>query len=55
MPQYLLLLPGPSWRPMLGAVGTAGFFLLLTVKLVIPALVFGAFAIAMINLYAFND
>jgi cytochrome c oxidase subunit I+III len=47
-PQYLLLLPGPSWLPLLAALGTAGFFLLLTVKLVIPALVCGVFAVAMI-------
>jgi cytochrome c oxidase subunit I+III len=47
-PQYLLLLPGPSWLPLLAALGTAGFFLLLTVKLVAPALVCGAFALAMI-------
>ena len=33
-PQYLLRLPGPGWPPFLAAVFTAGFFLLLTVKLV---------------------
>jgi cytochrome c oxidase subunit I+III len=47
-PQYLLLLPGPSWLPLLAALGTAGFFLLLTVKLVVPALICGVFAVAMI-------
>jgi len=42
---HLILLPGDSWRPLLAAVGTAGFFLLLTVKLVWPAFVFGALAV----------
>ena len=32
-PQYLLQMPGPGWSPLLAAFGTAGFFLLLTVKL----------------------
>ncbi|HYD75796.1 cbb3-type cytochrome c oxidase subunit I [Ramlibacter sp.] len=45
-PQYLLQMPGPGWSPLLAAVGTAGFFLLLTVKLVLPALLFGALALA---------
>ncbi len=31
-PQYLLRLPGPSWLPVLAGVGTAVFFLALTVK-----------------------
>ena len=33
-PQALLRLPGYGWSPLLAAVGTAGFFMLLTVKLV---------------------
>ena len=33
-PQYLARLPGPGWTPVLAAVFTAAFFLLLTVKLV---------------------
>jgi cytochrome c oxidase subunit I+III len=32
-PRYLLVLPGDSWLPFMAAAGTAGFFLLLTVKL----------------------
>jgi cytochrome c oxidase subunit I+III len=36
-PQYLLRLPGPSWWPVLAGVGTAVFFLSLTVKWMIPA------------------
>jgi cytochrome c oxidase subunit I+III len=47
-PQYLLLLPGPGWPPLVAALGTAGFFLLLTVKLVLPAIAFGAVALAMV-------
>jgi len=47
-PQYLLRLPGPGWPPVLAAVGTAGFFLLLTGKLMVPAALFGVLAIAMI-------
>ena len=47
-PQYVLRLPGPGWPPVLAALGTAGFFLLLTVKLMVPAALFGALALAMI-------
>ena len=31
-PQYVQIMPGPSWCPLLAALFTAGFFLLLTVK-----------------------
>ena len=47
-PQYVLQVPGPSWRSLLAAVFTAAFFLLLTVKLVLPAFACGALALAMI-------
>ena len=47
-PQYILLMPWPSWRPLLAALGTAAFFVLLTLKLVLAALVCGLFATAMI-------
>ena len=47
-PQYVLRMPGPGWPPVLAAFGTAGFFLLLTVKLVVPALLFGMLAIWMV-------
>ena len=46
-PQFLLQLPGPGWTPFLAAVGTAAFFLLLTVKLVIPAMIGGLLALVM--------
>ena len=45
-PHHLIVLPGPSWLPIGGALGTAAFFLLLTVKLVWPAFVFGVAAVA---------
>jgi cytochrome c oxidase subunit I+III len=44
-PEYLLRLPGPSWWPLLAGIGTAAFFLLLTVKLMIPAAIGGAVAL----------
>jgi cytochrome c oxidase subunit I+III len=47
-PLYILQMPGASWPPVLAAFGTAVFFLLLTVKLVIPALIAGVFTIAMV-------
>ncbi|MBC7726165.1 MAG: cbb3-type cytochrome c oxidase subunit I, partial [Microbacteriaceae bacterium] len=42
-PLHLLVLPGDSWLPLLAGLGTAGFFLLLTVKWFALA---GAFGIA---------
>jgi len=45
VPQYLLVLPGDSWLPFLGAVGTAGFFLLLTVHMAVTAWVCGVGAV----------
>jgi cytochrome c oxidase subunit I+III len=47
-PQYVLRLPGPGWSPVIAALGTAGFFLLLTVKLTVPAVLCGVLAIVMI-------
>ena len=47
-PQALLLVPGPSWRSFFAAVFTAGLFLLLTVKLVAPAIVCGGIALGFI-------
>ncbi|HVL55521.1 MAG TPA: cytochrome c oxidase subunit I [Burkholderiaceae bacterium] len=45
-PQALLLMPGPALSPVLSAVFTAAFFLLLTVKLVVPAVLCGLIALA---------
>jgi cytochrome c oxidase subunit I+III len=53
-PQYVAILTGPSWAPVLAAVGTAAFFLLLTVKLVIPAMLGGALALASLVRWAWD-
>jgi cytochrome c oxidase subunit I+III len=45
-PQYLLRMPAPGWAPLVAAVGTAAFFLLLTFKLVALALAAAVIAIA---------
>jgi cytochrome c oxidase subunit I+III len=41
-PQYVAVLPGPSWLPMLAGVGTALFFFMLTLKLTLPSILFAA-------------
>ncbi len=43
---HLLILTGDSWWPIAAAAGTAGFFLLLTVKMILPAFACGVIAIA---------
>jgi cytochrome c oxidase subunit I+III len=53
-PQYLLQLTGPSWMPIGSAAFTAAFFLLLTLKQVLPAFVCGAIALAMIVRWMWN-
>jgi cytochrome c oxidase subunit I+III len=45
-PLHLLVLPGDSWLPLLAGLGTAGFFLLLTVEWVVLAVVFGVLGLA---------
>ena len=45
-PQAILRMPMPGWPPILGAVLTAAFFMLLTVKLVAIAIACGIGAIA---------
>ncbi len=47
-PEYLLQLPRPGWSPILAAIGTAGFFLLLTFKMNALAAASGVLAVAMI-------
>jgi cytochrome c oxidase subunit I+III len=44
-PQYVIQMPGPGWSHFLAAVFMAAFFLLLTVKLVVPALACGMLSI----------
>jgi cytochrome c oxidase subunit I+III len=45
-PQWLLRMPMPGWAPVIAAVFTAAFFLLLTGKWMLPAAVCGVAAIA---------
>ncbi|MDN3722027.1 hypothetical protein QW131_29675 [Roseibium salinum] len=45
-PQYIIQMPGPGWEHLVAAVFTAAFFLLLTVKIVVPAIVCGVIAVA---------
>ncbi len=54
-PQYVQRLPGPGWTPLLAAIFTAAFFMLLTVKLVTVALCCGALAIAFILVWAWGS
>ena len=44
-PQYLQIMPGPSMWPLLAAVFTAGFFVLMTIQAYVPALASGLLAI----------
>jgi cytochrome c oxidase subunit I+III len=44
-PQHVIVLPGPGWMPLVGAFGTAAFFLLLTVKWMGAAFAFGIVAV----------
>jgi cytochrome c oxidase subunit I+III len=54
-PQYLLRLPGDGWMPVLAAVGTAGFFMLLTVKATTSALLAGLTAVAAIMVWMWSS
>ncbi len=44
-PMHLMILPGDGWLPVLAGFGTAGFFLLLTAHLPVPAVACGLAAI----------
>ena len=55
VPQHLLVLPGDSWWPFVAAVGTAGFFLLLTVEWVALAFACGIAAIAAIVIWLWQS
>jgi cytochrome c oxidase subunit I+III len=55
IPQYLQRLPGPGWSPLVAAVGTAGFFMLLTVKLYPLAIACGVLAIAFILIWGWGN
>ncbi|MCB1674778.1 MAG: cytochrome c oxidase subunit I [Halioglobus sp.] len=53
-PQYVMQMPGPGWAHVLAAVFTAATFLLLTVKVVIPAIVCAVGAIASVLVWAWE-
>ncbi|MES2492500.1 MAG: cbb3-type cytochrome c oxidase subunit I [Pseudomonadota bacterium] len=44
-PEYLQIMPGPSVWPLLAAVFTAGFFVILTIQAYTPALISGVLAV----------
>ncbi|WP_065753135.1 cytochrome c oxidase subunit I [Bradyrhizobium paxllaeri] len=54
-PQALQRLPGDGWTPLLGAVFTAGLFMLLTVKYVTLAFISGALALMMILIWIWGS
>ena len=51
VPTHVLVLPDDSWLPLLGAAGTAGFFLLLTVEMTVVAFICGVIAIAAVIMW----
>ena len=53
--RHLLRLPGDGWLPLVAAVGTAGFFLLLTVSWVVTAFGFGLLSVAAIVLWLWQS
>jgi cytochrome c oxidase subunit I+III len=53
--QYVLRLPGSAWSPLCAAAGTAGFFMLLTIKYVALALMFGAVAVVSIYVWMWRS
>jgi cytochrome c oxidase subunit I+III len=53
-PQYLQIMPGPSAWPLLAALFTAGFFLLMTVQAYTPAIVSGLLAIPSILIWLWD-
>jgi len=53
-PQYLLRMPMPGWAPLVSAVFLAAFFLLLTVRLLVPAFACAAVAIGAIVHWAWS-
>lgn len=54
-PRQLLQLPGDGWSPFVAAAGTAGFFLLLTVSLVVPAALCGIVALTAIVIWLWGS
>jgi cytochrome c oxidase subunit I+III len=53
-PEYVIQMPGNGWPPFVAAVFTAAFFLILTIKLVTPAIACGVVAIVAILWWAWG-
>jgi cytochrome c oxidase subunit I+III len=53
-PQWLMRMPNPGWAPFVAAWFTAGFFLLLTVKLVVLSALCGVVAVAALLHWAWH-
>ncbi len=53
-PQYLQLMPGPSWWPFSAAIFTAAFFILLTLQLYAWAIAGGVLAIVFVLLWVWE-
>ena len=53
-PQYLQIMPGPSAWPLLAALFTAGFFLLMTIQAYTPAIVSGILVIPSILVWMWD-
>ncbi len=54
-PQYVQIMPGPSWWPFLAALFTAGFFLLLTVKAMALSAVCGVLTVVCVMRWVWNN
>ena len=54
-PQYVQIMPGPSWWPLLAALFTAGCFLLLTVKALTLSAVCGVLAVVCIMRWVWSN
>ncbi len=54
-PDYLLRLPGPGWTPILAALFTAAFFMLLTAKFVTVAFICGILAVTMMLVWMWGS
>ncbi|WP_157089408.1 cytochrome c oxidase subunit I [Oceanibaculum pacificum] len=53
-PRYIVQIPGPGWFHVLAAAFTAACFLLLTVKLVTPAIICGVLAVFFVLAWAWQ-
>jgi cytochrome c oxidase subunit I+III len=53
-PEYVIQMVGNAWSPFIAAIFTAAFFLLLTVKAVVAALICGIIAVAAVFAWAWD-